>query len=217
MKKIYTLNAARKQGMTEQTTVTALADGALNCWSVIMRLDPSPASSSVSWTGSTSPCGFRMCSAVDGKADTLERVKWTLWHGKPRDFEQTRTLITMQRARNTQSQSCKRIQVTWLRSKRGWDSHSRHRHQRFLEKLDDRALGGDKFGLHSVGRLFGQTELESETPLTLRLVTVNVNLVPPGYCLVAPVASSRKYHHCSALSRGEREDQPRSPLSPIHC
>jgi len=37
--KIYTLNAARKQGMTEQTTVT-LADGALNCWSVIMSLTP---------------------------------------------------------------------------------------------------------------------------------------------------------------------------------
>ena len=36
--KTYTLNAARKQGMTEQTRVTALADGAKNCWSVIMSL-----------------------------------------------------------------------------------------------------------------------------------------------------------------------------------
>jgi len=84
--KIYTLNAARKQGMTEQTTVTALADGALNCWSVIMSLTPH--------------CQQLLCildwfhiamrfqnvrSAVDEATDTLERVKWTLWHGKPKE------------------------------------------------------------------------------------------------------------------------------------
>ena len=91
--KTYTLNAARKQGMTEQTTVTALADGALNCWSVIMSLAPH--------------CQQLLCildwfhirmrfqhvrSAVDeAYTDTLERVKWTLWHGQPQDphFSQT--------------------------------------------------------------------------------------------------------------------------------
>jgi len=36
--KTYLLNAALKQGMVENTVVTALADGALNCWSVISSL-----------------------------------------------------------------------------------------------------------------------------------------------------------------------------------
>ncbi|NJN39113.1 MAG: hypothetical protein HC790_10995 [Acaryochloridaceae cyanobacterium CSU_3_4] len=38
--KIYTLNAACKQEMTQKTQVTALADGAQNCWSVILSLAP---------------------------------------------------------------------------------------------------------------------------------------------------------------------------------
>jgi len=38
--KTYLLNAALKQGMVENTVVTALADGALNCWSVILGLEP---------------------------------------------------------------------------------------------------------------------------------------------------------------------------------
>ncbi len=36
--KTHVLNAAHKQGMTQQTKVTALADGATNCWSVIASL-----------------------------------------------------------------------------------------------------------------------------------------------------------------------------------
>ena len=38
--KTYILNATHKQGMTPQTKVTALADGANNCWSVISSLAP---------------------------------------------------------------------------------------------------------------------------------------------------------------------------------
>ncbi|MDV2998032.1 MAG: ISKra4 family transposase ISAcas1 [Chroococcidiopsis sp. SAG 2025] len=36
--KSFVLNAAHKQGMTEQTRVTGLADGANNCWSVVLSL-----------------------------------------------------------------------------------------------------------------------------------------------------------------------------------
>ncbi len=83
--KTYTLNALRKQGMTENTTVTALADGALNCWSVVLSLEPH--------------CKQLLCildwfhiamrfqnvggAVEDADKETLERVKWTLWHGKP--------------------------------------------------------------------------------------------------------------------------------------
>jgi len=55
----YLLNAALKQGMVENTVVTALADGALNCWSVISSLVLIANSSSVG-TGSTSLRSFRM-------------------------------------------------------------------------------------------------------------------------------------------------------------
>jgi len=40
--KTYLLNAALKQGMKPDTVVTALADGACNCWSVILSLTPLP-------------------------------------------------------------------------------------------------------------------------------------------------------------------------------
>ena len=38
--KAYLLNAAHKQGISHETTVTALADGAKNCWSVLSALTP---------------------------------------------------------------------------------------------------------------------------------------------------------------------------------
>ncbi|MEO1387386.1 MAG: ISKra4 family transposase [Cyanobacteria bacterium J06634_6] len=83
--KTYLLNAALKQGLNKDTVVTALADGASNCWSTILSLEPH--------------CKQLVCildwfhigkkfqnvrSAVEGEfKETLERVKWTLWHGKP--------------------------------------------------------------------------------------------------------------------------------------
>jgi hypothetical protein len=38
--KTYLLNATRKQGMTQESQVTALADGAHNCWSVLSVVAP---------------------------------------------------------------------------------------------------------------------------------------------------------------------------------
>lgn len=80
----YVLNAARKQGLVEDTKITALADGANNCWSVIRSLEPY--------------CQELICildwfhigkkfqnvrSAVEGDfKETLESIKWSLWHGK---------------------------------------------------------------------------------------------------------------------------------------
>jgi hypothetical protein len=36
--KTYVVNAAKKQGLSQETQVTALADGAKNCWSVLSAL-----------------------------------------------------------------------------------------------------------------------------------------------------------------------------------
>jgi len=82
--KTYLLHAALKQGMDPNSIVTALADGANNGWSVLLSLE--------------SHCQELVCildwfhigqkfqtvrSAVEGEfQETLERVKWTLWHGK---------------------------------------------------------------------------------------------------------------------------------------
>ncbi|MBV8887189.1 MAG: hypothetical protein JO235_24780 [Chroococcidiopsidaceae cyanobacterium CP_BM_RX_35] len=83
----YTLNAARKQGMTEQTTVTALADGAKNCWSVIMSLAPhcQQLLCILDWFHIAMRFQqlHRQYSAA--AADTWEGIKWTLWHGKPKE------------------------------------------------------------------------------------------------------------------------------------
>lgn len=38
--KTYLVNAALKQGMSESSKVTALADGASNCWSVLTVIQP---------------------------------------------------------------------------------------------------------------------------------------------------------------------------------
>jgi len=38
--KAYAINAAKKQGLSQETQVTALADGAQNCWSVVAAIQP---------------------------------------------------------------------------------------------------------------------------------------------------------------------------------
>jgi predicted ArsR family transcriptional regulator len=38
--KTYVVNAAKKQGISQETQVTALADGAKNCWSVLSAIQP---------------------------------------------------------------------------------------------------------------------------------------------------------------------------------
>jgi hypothetical protein len=38
--KTYVVNAAKKQGLSQETQVTALADGAKNCWAVVAALQP---------------------------------------------------------------------------------------------------------------------------------------------------------------------------------
>jgi len=83
--KIYTLNAALKQGMTETTQVTALADGALNCWSVILSLAPhcQQLFCILDWFHIAMRFQNVGGAVEDAYKETLERVKWTLWHGKP--------------------------------------------------------------------------------------------------------------------------------------
>lgn len=82
--KLYALNAARKQGMDEQTKVTALADGALNCWSVVASLSPhcKELECILDWFH----IGKKFQNAKNALGasfeEALERAKWKLWHGQ---------------------------------------------------------------------------------------------------------------------------------------
>ena len=83
--KTYTLNALREQGMTEKTQVTALADGALNCWSVISSLSPHCQKLLCILDWFHIAMKFQNIGGAVGEAfkESLEGVKWKLWLGKP--------------------------------------------------------------------------------------------------------------------------------------
>ena len=82
--KRFVLNAAHKQGMTEQTKVTGLADGANNCWSVLLSLKSHCRDLECILDWFHIGQKFQLVrSAVDGELqESLERAKWTVWHGK---------------------------------------------------------------------------------------------------------------------------------------
>jgi hypothetical protein len=77
-----TIIAALKQGLTQETKITALCDGAANCWSVVESLKPLSASvlCILDW--------FHLAMKIQNIAlpekfkDKLTRIKWHLWRGK---------------------------------------------------------------------------------------------------------------------------------------
>lgn len=80
--KRYVLNAASQQGMNQDTVVTALADGALNCCKVIASLLPycQRLESILDWLHIGQK--FQMKNALgDSFEKSLESCKWNLWHG----------------------------------------------------------------------------------------------------------------------------------------
>lgn len=85
--KTYTLNAARKQGMTKKTRLIALADGACNCWSVILSLAPycKELVCILDWFHIAMKFQNVGGAVGDTFKKSLEKVKWTLWHGKPKE------------------------------------------------------------------------------------------------------------------------------------
>jgi hypothetical protein len=95
--KTYVLHATRKQGLVQDTEVIALADGALNCWSVILSLEPhcKQLTCILDWFHIGKKFQNVRSAVEEGFKDTLERVKWTLWHGKPEEaLSKLKILIT---------------------------------------------------------------------------------------------------------------------------
>ena len=79
------VNASKKQGMTRETKITALTDGACNCWNIIEAL--SEHSKNVVRILDWFHIGklFKMTKHLipEDQLELYDKVKWHLWHGHP--------------------------------------------------------------------------------------------------------------------------------------
>ena len=85
--KTFVLNAAYKQGMTQNTAVTALADGAKNCWSVISSLKPhcKKLKPILDWFHIAKKFQNVKNALGEKFEDSLVSCKWEIWHGKTKE------------------------------------------------------------------------------------------------------------------------------------
>ena len=96
--KTYVLNATLKQGLNSNTLVTALADGAQNCWSVIQALEPHcrHIEAILDWFH----IGKKFQNVLNGldsnNQESLDNAKWKLWHGKATEAIEKLELIRKQ-------------------------------------------------------------------------------------------------------------------------
>ena len=93
--KTYLYHAALKQGLTPETHVTALADGAHNGWSVISVLEPHCQTLELILDWFHMGMRFQTVKHAlgDSHADSLEKAKWSLWHGETEKALQKLTLM----------------------------------------------------------------------------------------------------------------------------
>lgn len=93
--KTYLINAALKQGLSQDSKVTALADGANNCWSVLSVVQPhcQRIECILDWFHVAQK--FQQVKNALGEAfeQSLESVKWKLWHGKADEALSKLTLL----------------------------------------------------------------------------------------------------------------------------
>jgi hypothetical protein len=82
--KTYLQNAALRQGLYEKTHVTALADGANNCWSTISALEPycKTLELVLDWFHIGKKFQNVINALGEGFSESLEKAKWALWHGE---------------------------------------------------------------------------------------------------------------------------------------
>jgi hypothetical protein len=81
--KTYVHNAALRQGLSEETCITALADGASNCWSVILSLEPhcKKLELVLDWFHIGKKFQNVINALGESFSESLEKAKWALWHG----------------------------------------------------------------------------------------------------------------------------------------
>jgi hypothetical protein len=92
--KKQTLLAAQKQGMTVETKVTALCDGAANCWSVVNSLEDHCLEITKILDWFHIGMKFQNISLSKLLEEKLEKIKWCVWHGLSDDaFDRLNEII----------------------------------------------------------------------------------------------------------------------------
>jgi hypothetical protein len=122
------INAAKKQGLTQATQVTALADGAKNCWSVVAAIQPECATLECILDWFHIAQKFQNVKNALGEAFTasLESAKWKLWHGNVDD-----ALTKLALLRDNVSEEAQRSKLTGL-------YEYLHRNQAYIVNYDAR-------------------------------------------------------------------------------
>lgn len=84
--KKLTLNACKQLGMTQETEVTALTDGAKNCWSVVNHLESSckQVTRVLDWFHIGKKFKESESKVPEGLKDIYAKAKWHCWHGHPK-------------------------------------------------------------------------------------------------------------------------------------
>lgn len=92
--KSQTLRAAKLQGLTKKTKITALCDGASNCWNIIDSLESESSSIDRILDWFHIAMKFKNTGLGDASLNKkLESAKWHLWHGDPaKSLEKLSTL-----------------------------------------------------------------------------------------------------------------------------
>ena len=85
--KTYLYNAALRQGLTEETHVIALADGAGNCWSAISSLETycKKLECILDWFHIVMKIQTVKNALDESFEESLDSAKWSLWHGEAED------------------------------------------------------------------------------------------------------------------------------------
>lgn len=85
--KAMTLSAAVKQGMTKETKITGLSDGANNCWSTIKSLKKhcSSVECILDWYHIKIKFDSLINKLEAPYSIDVESIKWNVWHGKSKD------------------------------------------------------------------------------------------------------------------------------------
>jgi len=83
-----TIIAALKEGLCPNTKITALCDGAKNCWQIVDAFKPISASVLCILDWFHLSMKIRNIAMPNDLKDKLESIKWCLWHGKVDDAKE---------------------------------------------------------------------------------------------------------------------------------
>jgi len=109
--KQLTINACKKMGMTENTDIIALSDGAKNCWPVLEALAPFCKSFTtiLDWFHVGKHFTSRESKIPEELKEKYNKAKWHLWHGHPAS-----SLIRLEQVKAETDDSKAHNVIDWL-------------------------------------------------------------------------------------------------------